>query len=78
VPANLGVNSVDAFKPAIMNPTDPADRETMRTLEKNNVDHVMLDALASGVAPASLPAHGATVTPAGATAAAIFPDVDND
>jgi len=73
---SLGIASKDAFRTALVNPTDAADRETFKSLEKNNVQHPEIDALATGVV-ASAPVHGNVVSAQGARAADAFPDADD-
>jgi MoxR-like ATPase len=64
-----GVPSTVAFKAAIYNAASAEDRETIRGLEKNTVNHAAIDALVRGL---PVPSMGQTSTAQGAAAARVF------
>jgi MoxR-like ATPase len=69
-----GIPSQAAFKSAIMNAADPADRESVRGIEKNAAGHGAIDAVIAGKgAPAGADmATGMTGTAQGSAAASVF------
>jgi len=72
----IGMGSRAAWETSIYNPCDPADRQTIESLARAEINHTEIDTLARGGAIAAPPTHDAVVTPAGQRAAGAFGELD--